>query len=458
MIASFFVVLPSRSPLSCPCARVSCRPPLVVVWMSLTTLVGWKLKATWSDWKPVLTSLPTQALEATKHGLEVTSAAARSATGKIRRQTTTTQANDATANTKTPAAAAAATSGPGRSSPHVLTSAAAASSSDAISASSTAASVNAAATSSSSWGSKLASGLKESWRANGMKLSREEEKEQRTFLIPATSPKDRLQPHGDATTKSATKAKSLSKPQPTTGGFSFDDDDDNEAGEESAFEPSPRQSRRSSLSQPAASSAGASSSASAASHSTAALSSAVAPRSSSSSSSSQPAPRVARNNSGATSSTNGGRQAAAADHFASLPKLQASGTPAIGPSAGGSSSSSASFPAASAASSSAAHHDPVQKQLHLQADLESQQDLILDDMSHSIARLSNIQHDIGKELAVQKAELDLLDDEMDTAGSHFEMLEKKMQKLLKRSSWSHYKIIFCLVALILFLLFLIIFL
>ena len=100
----------------------------------------------------------------------------------------------------------------------------------------------------------------------------------------------------------------------------------------------------------------------------------------------------------------------------------------------------------------------MQAQLLLQSSLEEQEDEILDSMSATITRLSEIQGDIGKELAVQQAELELLDEEMDEAGGKFEMIEKKMQKLLKRSSWSHYKIICCMVTFIFFLLFLIIFL
>ena len=91
-----------------------------------------------------------------------------------------------------------------------------------------------------------------------------------------------------------------------------------------------------------------------------------------------------------------------------------------------------------------------------QSALELEQDALLDDMSHSIARLTDLSNDITKELAIQNVELDALDEEMDEASISFGFIDKKMNKLMKRSSKHHYKIIASLIVMIVVLFILII--
>lgn len=87
-------------------------------------------------------------------------------------------------------------------------------------------------------------------------------------------------------------------------------------------------------------------------------------------------------------------------------------------------------------------------------DLERQQDELLDDMSHSISRLQMMGTEINTQLSVGNAMLNELDEEMTQAQDTFSVLDRKMTKLLRRSSLPHLKIICCLLLLIAFLLFL----
>jgi len=99
----------------------------------------------------------------------------------------------------------------------------------------------------------------------------------------------------------------------------------------------------------------------------------------------------------------------------------------------------------------------VQAQAHAAKDLEAAQEEVLESMSASISRLAGISQAIHTELAVQNEALAELDDSMDTTASRFEQIDKRFQKMLKRSGWSHYKIIFCLLLLVFVLLLLVLF-
>jgi hypothetical protein len=206
------------------------------------------------------------------------------------------------------------------------------------------------------------------------------------------------------------------------GAFSFDDDEDDE--ETDTFErtpsPTPREVRASLFGAAAAGGAASSAAAAIAAQSSSAKSAA------SSSSSSLSAATTASSNSSSKRSSNGLGPSVSYDfdpatEFSSLPKLSVGGSAA---------SSSSSLP------SSSSSHQLVAARAAAASELELQQDELLEDMSHAVGRLAAMGQDIHTELAVQNAMLDELGEEMDLGANKMEVLQKKMDKFIRKSSQS----------------------
>jgi uncharacterized coiled-coil protein SlyX len=369
----------------------------------------------WSEWAPVLQQLPSQAVE----GVQNAAAAGRSALGR-KKNSSNSSGSSADAGGSVSAARISATS---RTGAHASPSGAAAAS--AAAAATAANSSDATANAAPGALSKLASGLKEGWRAKvgGAAAAappgssrREEEREQRSFL---------LSPSSDST---ATKS--------IGGGdaFNFDDEDPDDNLDEPSFSLTPGASSSMHSSRASASAA----SASVAARSSAAISAPSHDRppaaSSAASLSNADASRLA-SALGAPSDSTSDPTAA----FATLPKLSVQGR------ALPSSSASAAPPIRSSDAF-------VQSQALAAREVEAAQEDMLEDMSHAIARLQGIGLEINKQLVVQNGMLTELGEQIDEGESHFERLDRKMAKLLNRSSLPHWKIIFCLLGLMIFLL------
>jgi t-SNARE complex subunit (syntaxin) len=63
----------------------------------------------------------------------------------------------------------------------------------------------------------------------------------------------------------------------------------------------------------------------------------------------------------------------------------------------------------------------------------AQEDLVLEDMSHALERLSGISSTINTQLVEQDAQLNELDQDLDTAKFSMDNALRKMDKLLKTS-------------------------
>ena len=456
-------------PFACPrplCPRFAPSIPLPLHLVPLPMFGA--LKSSWSEWAPVLQQLPAAAVEGVKSAAGRNKSSHSSGGGSggggdgvgssvsaARLAATRTAAHDATSASAASAAASSASAAP---LPPALSD-------------STAASGGGARL--FGFTSKLASNLKEGWRAKvggggGGGAAGGSAAEERGFLIdPSRSTGGGLGGGGSSSLSSLGSSSVAVETKLSKNGvdaFSFDDhdppeEDDDElerrlartplglgadTSESSATRPSPLAQHKQNRA-----------AASAAAASAAAYSSAAQAASASSKSAAAAA---------AASHADSDSTVAPASHFASLPKLSAV-----------SSSSSSSFSSAAAAPPFSFDPSPsgrsgsggprsdrdavragayVESQMFASRDLERQQDELLDDMSHSISRLQQMGTEINTQLTVGNALLTELDDEMSQAQDTYSVLDRKMKKLLKRSSLPHLKIIFCLLLLIAFLLFL----
>jgi len=99
--------------------------------------------------------------------------------------------------------------------------------------------------------------------------------------------------------------------------------------------------------------------------------------------------------------------------------------------------------------------DYVNAQLLKHKVIEERQEELLDDMQGAVNRLTDMSRAINSELGVHTVMLSELSNNVDDANDRFSLMERRVDRLLNRTGWSHWKVIFWLTFIALVLLFLI---
>eukprot|EP01006_Ploeotia_vitrea_P046495 TRINITY_DN67030_c3_g1_i1.p1 TRINITY_DN67030_c3_g1~~TRINITY_DN67030_c3_g1_i1.p1 ORF type:complete len:174 (+),score=72.99 TRINITY_DN67030_c3_g1_i1:33-524(+) len=89
--------------------------------------------------------------------------------------------------------------------------------------------------------------------------------------------------------------------------------------------------------------------------------------------------------------------------------------------------------------------------------LFERQEVLLGDMEECVERLMTMGNAIGDELDLQAEMLDEVEEEVQDADTRMQMNLRRIDKMLSKSGWSKLQIIVCLMFVIIFLLFLVIY-